>query len=502
MVFARRNLRKTKILRNLDAEKLEKEMQKRLNDGGHQSYLDRSTIHRNCMKTTRIVIAGGGFAGLYAAMHFDKRLARRADLEVTLISDENFILFTPMLHEVAAGDLYPGDIVNPLRRILRHVNVFEADVQSVDLEKRHVRCTAGMAERELNFEFDHLLLTLGSETNFFNMDGVRDWSVTMKSLSDAALLRNRMVALLEEASLQSDEAARRQLLTFVTAGGGFSGIETTGAVNDFVRETMRYYPQLREELVRVVVVHPGDFILPELGEKLGRYAEHKLRERKVEVLKGPRVVNYDGQVVTLSDGTSISAGTLIWTAGVKPSPVIASLPCQKDRGRLLVNEDMSVPGVIGLWAAGDCAAIPDVKSGTGKFYPPTAQHALREGVIVAKDIEGAILARPLKPFRFKMLGQLASIGHHTGVAIVFGIKFSGFIAWWFWRSVYLMKLPRLAKKLRVMASWTLDIFFGQEIEQMITIRDIEALSGQLARIRAQTNRGSEEQTSHSASVAN
>ena len=436
------------------------------------------------MKTTRIVIVGGGFAGLYAAMHFEKRLARRADVEVTLISDENFILFTPMLHEVAAGDLYPGNIVNPLRRILRHVNVFEADVQSVDLEKRLVRCTAGMAEAELNFEFDHLLLALGSETNFFNMDGVRDWSVTMKSLSDAALLRNRMVALLEEASLQSDEAARRQLLTFVTAGGGFSGIETTGAVNDFVRETMRYYPQLREELVRVVVVHPGDFILPELGEKLGRYAEHKLRERKVEVLKGPRVVNYDGQVVTLSDGTSISAGTLIWTAGVKPSPVIASLPCQKDRGRLLVNEDMSVPGVIGLWAAGDCAAIHDVKSGTGKFYPPTAQHALREGVIVAKNIEGAILARPLKPFRFKMLGQLASIGHHTGVAIVFGIKFSGFIAWWFWRSVYLMKLPRLAKKLRVMASWTLDIFFGQDIEQMITVRDIDTLSGQLARIRA------------------
>ena len=436
------------------------------------------------MKTTRIVIVGGGFAGLYAAMHFEKRLARRADVEVTLISDENFILFTPMLHEVAAGDLYPGDIVNPLRRILRHVNVFEADVQSVDLEKRLVRCTAGMAERELNFEFDHLLLALGSETNFFNMDGVRDWSLTMKSLSDAALLRNRMVALLEEASLQGDEAARRQLLTFVTAGGGFSGTETTGAVNDFVRETMRYYPQLREELLRVVVVHPGNFILPELGEKLGRYAERKLRQRKVEVFKGPRVANYDGQVVTLSDGTSISAATLIWTAGVKPSAVIASLPYQKERGRLLVNEDMSVPGVSGLWAAGDCAAIPDVKSGAGKFYPPTAQHALREGVMVAKNIEATILGRPLKPFRFQMLGQLASIGHHTGVAMVFGIKFSGFIAWWFWRSVYLMKLPRLAKKLRVMASWTLDIFFGQDIEQMITIRDIDTLSGQLARIRA------------------
>src|SRR5215467_4230557 len=183
------------------------------------------------MKTTRILIAGGGFAGLYAAIQLDKRLARRADVEVTLISRENFILFTPMLHEVAAGDLYPGDIVNPLRRILRHVKFIDADVQAVDLNGRRVHCKATVADRELEFEFDHLLLTLGSETNFFNMDGVRDWSVTMKS--------------------QSDDAARRQLLTFVTAGGGFSGTETTGAVNDFMRENMRYYPQLREELIRL-----------------------------------------------------------------------------------------------------------------------------------------------------------------------------------------------------------------------------------------------------------
>jgi len=436
------------------------------------------------MKTTRIVIAGGGFAGLYAAIHFDKRLARRADVEVTLISRENFILFTPMLHEVAAGDLYPADIVNPLRRILRHVTVVEADVCTVDLPGRIVGCRAGIAERELNFEFDHLLLALGSETNFFNMDGVRDWAVTMKSLGDASLLRNRMVLLLEEASLRSDEAARRQLLTFVTAGGGFSGTETTGAVNDFVRETVRYYPQLREELIRVVVVHPGNFILPELGEELGRYAERKLRERKVEVIKGPRVANYDGAVVTLSDGMSIPAATLIWTAGVKPSPVISFLPCQKERGRLLVNEDMSVPGFSGLWAAGDCAAIPDVKSGTGKFYPPTAQHALREGVVVARNIEAAILGRAPKPFRFKMLGQLAAIGHHSGVAMVFGIKFSGFIAWCFWRSVYLMKHPGFAKKLRVTVSWTLDLFFGREIEQLITLRDAEETSSRWARIRA------------------
>jgi NADH dehydrogenase len=434
------------------------------------------------MKTTRIVIAGGGFAGLYAAMHFDKRLARRADVEVTLISRENFILFTPMLHEVAAGDLYPGDIVNPLRRILRQVKVVEADVQAIDLNLRRVHCIGGVADHELEFEFDHLLLTLGSETNFFNMDGVRDWAVTMKNLADASLLRNRMVALLEEAVFQTDDEARRELLTFVTAGGGFSGTETTGAVNDFVRETVRYYPQLSQQLIRVVVVHPGNFLLPELGEELGRYAEGKLRQRKVEVIKGARVASYDGLVVTLSDGTSIPARTLIWTAGVKPSPVIASLPCEKERGRLLVSEYLAVTGVPGLWAAGDCAAVPILN--TENFHPPTAQHGLREGVMVAKNIEATILDRPLKPFRFKMMGQLASIGHHTGVAMVFGIKFSGFIAWWFWRSVYLMKLPRLAKKLRVMASWTLDLFFGQEIEQMITLRDVEELSSQWTRIRA------------------
>ena len=319
------------------------------------------------------------------------------------------------------------------------------------------------------------------------MDGVRDWAVTMKNLADASLLRNRMVALLEEAVFHTDDEARRELLTFVTAGGGFSGTETTGAVNDFVRETVRYYPQLSEQLIRVVVVHPGNFLLPELGEELGRYAERKLRQRKVEVIKGARVASYDGLVVTLSDGTSIPARTLIWIAGVKPSPVIASLPCGKERGRLLVSEYLAVTGVPGLWAAGDCAAVPVFD--TDKFHPPTAQHGLREGVTVAKNIEATILDRSLKPFRFKMMGQLASIGHHTGVAMVFGIKFSGFIAWWFWRSVYLMKLPRVAKKLRVMVSWTLDLFFGQEIEQMITVRDIEALSGQLARIRARTKQG-------------
>jgi len=436
-------------------------------------------------KKTRIVIAGGGFAGLYAAKHFDGMLARRTDIEVTLISRENFIVFTPMLHEVAAGDLSPSDIVNPLRRILRRVKVVQAEIKAIELTKKIVCCLGGLRDMELEFEFDHLLLALGAETNFFDTPGVRDWAVTMKNLADAALLRNRMVALLEDASLCKDEASRRELLTFATAGGGFSGAETTGAINDFLRETARFYPAIKQEMIRTVLVHAGEHLLPELGEELGRYAEHKLRRRGVEVINGARVVSYDGSVVELSNGTAIPAATVIWTAGAKPSPVIEGLPCEKQRGRLLVDERLAVAGVPGLWAVGDCAAVPD---GAGGFYAPTAQHGMREAVAAAENIARAVVGEPLKPFHYKTIGMLASIGHHSGVAMIFGLKFSGFIAWWMWRSVYLAKLPRLAKKLRVMMDWTLDLFFGRDIEQTITVRDIEATAEQIARVRARRNR--------------
>jgi NADH dehydrogenase len=247
-------------------------------------------------------------------------------------------------------------------------------------------------------------------------------------------------------------------------------------------------------------VHPGKFLLPELGEELGRYTEKKLAQRKVEIIKGARVAGYDGSVVKLTDGTSIPAATLIWTAGVKPSAAIESLDCKKERGRLLVNEYLAVPGASGLWAAGDCAAVPDGYE-TGNFFPPTAQHGMREAITAAKNIEAAIDDRPLKPFVFTTLGQLATIGRRTGVAMIFGFKFSGLIAWGMWRSIYLMKLPRLAKKLRVMMDWTLDLLFGREIEQMITLRDVQALSDQIARIRARATRGLEKQTRESASIA-
>lgn len=430
---------------------------------------------------TRIVIAGGGFAGLYAAKEFERALARRSDIEVTLISRENFILFTPMLHEVAAGDLSPGDIVNPLRRILRRVKVVVAEVQAIDLATRRIRCSNALQNVELSLEFDHLLLALGAESNFFDTPGARESAVTMKNLADAALLRNRMVALLEEASLHNDEATQRELLTFVTAGGGFSGAETAGAINDFLRETARFYPAVKPEMIRTILVHGGEYLLPELGDELGRYAERKLSKRGVVVITKALVKSYDGSVVELNNGSSISAATMIWTAGAKPSPIVDQLPCPKERGRILTDDCLAVPRVDGLWAAGDCAAVPD---GTGKFYPPTAQHGMRAAVVAARNITRATTNEPLEPFRYKTIGMLASLGHHTGVAKFCGIKFSGFIAWWMWRSVYLAKLPGLAKKLRVAMDWTLDLFFGCEIEQTITARDIEATAGQIRRVRA------------------
>jgi NADH dehydrogenase len=437
-------------------------------------------------KKVKIVIAGGGFAGLSAAMYLDKGLARRPDIDVTLVSRENFVLFTPMLHEVAAGELYPGDIVNPIRRILRHVRFVQAEVHRIDMDVRAVRCIGGVERLERDLEFDHLLVAVGSETDPLDIPGVAEWAVTIKSLTDAALLRNRVVALLEEAALRDDDAARRRLLTFVAAGGGFAGVETIGALNDFVRDAVRHYPGLNETSIRVVVVHPGQWLLPELGEELGRYAERKLCERGVDVIIGARVARYDDSVVELDNGAAIPAETLIWTAGVKPSPVIEPLRCQKLKGRLLVNEFLGVPDVPGLWAVGDSAAVPD--GTTGSMHPPTAQHALREGRTAAKNIEATILGRPLTPFAHSMQGQLATIGRRTGVARVFGLRFSGFVAWWLWRTVYVMKLPRLTKKLRVLASWTLDLLFGTEIEQMVTLRDVDAVAQWLDRIRARDER--------------
>lgn len=430
---------------------------------------------------TRIVILGGGFGGLYAALHLDKAIAGDPSIEVTLVDRENFSLFTPMLHEVGAGDLSPTDIVNPIRRMLKRVQFLKAEVKAIDLPARRVTITHGLAGEAVELEYDHLLIALGSETNFFGLPGVEERAMAMKSVGDAFFIRNRIIAHLEGATLEEDESVRRALLTFVVAGGGFSGTETVGAINDFARETVRFYPRLSENLIRVVLAHPGDVILPELGEKLGRYAQKKLAERKVEVLLNTRVLGFTERGVELTGRGPIQTPLLVWTAGVTPSDALKDLPCRKEKGHLVVDLNLEVPDFPGVWALGDCASIPNPK--TGKPHPPTAQHAIREAKQAAKNILAAIRGGTKKPFIFSTIGQLAAIGHRTGVARVFGLNFSGFVAWWLWRGVYLLKLPRFEKKVQVALGWILDLFFRRDIVQYLTERDIDSLHQRLNAIR-------------------
>jgi len=418
-------------------------------------------------KKTKIIILGGGFGGLYTALHLEKTLARDPQVEITLVNKENFILFTPMLHEVAASDLDMTHIVNPIRKLLKRVRFFDGEVQEIDLPNQRVHVSHGLEAHEHILEYDHLVLALGSITNFFNIPGLQERAITMKSLGDAIHLRNNLIENLEEADFECSLGARDHLLTVVVAGGGFAGVETIAGVNDFLRESVKFYPHLGAELIRVVLVHPGEVILPELGEKLGRYTQKKLAERKVEIRVKTRVKGLTADGVELNDGTIIKTKTLVWTAGTSPNPLLAVLPCQKDKGKIIANAFMEVPDWPGVWAVGDCAVIPDPQ---GKPYPPTAQHALRQGKVLAQNLTAVVRGRKKKPFIFKTLGQLAAIGHRTGVANVFGFNFSGFLAWWMWRTIYLSKLPRFEKKVRVALDWTLDLFFSKDLVQFQTLR--------------------------------
>jgi NADH dehydrogenase len=267
---------------------------------------------------------------------------------------------------------------------------------------------------------------------------------------------------LEEANSECNSTDRQSLLTFVVAGGGFAGVETVAALNDFVREALPFYPNLCEDMLRVMLVHSGPVILPELGESLGRYTQKVLVRRDVEVRLNTRVKSMTENRVFLVDGVEIPSRTLVWTAGTAPHPLIPSLPCGKEGGRIRVNEFLRVPDWPNVWAAGDCAFVPDIRN-PGKSHPPTAQHAIREGEVVAQNIAATLLGRRLKPFSFRTIGLLASIGRRTGVARIFGFNFSGFFAWWMWRTVYLSKLPGLDKKIRVAFDWTLDLLFPKDV---------------------------------------
>jgi len=430
------------------------------------------------LQTKRIVILGGGFGGMYAALYLDRTVARDPGVQVTLIDPQNFALFTPMLHEVASGTLDPSSIVVPTRQALRRVEYLEAEATGIDFATRTVKIVYGVEGRTSAIPFDQLLIAAGSQTRF--PPGLRRYSLGMKTIYDALILRNWLIGMLERAEIEDDPEQRRALLTFVVAGGGFSGVETVGAINDFLHDVVPRYRRVSREPLSLALVSPGEYLLPEFDRELGRYTEARLREAGIDVRLGTKVAGFDGRLVSLHDEKDsrsllpvLSARTLIWTAGITPSPLIESLPFPKDRGRIVVTETMALPGQEGVWACGDCAAIPDE---TGKFYPTTAQHAIRQGTQVGRNIAAALRANAekVRPFRYKMLGQLAAIGHRRGVASILGLRFSGFFAWFLWRGAYLIKLPTLSKKLRVALEWMLDLCFERDTVQLLTIQSVRS----------------------------
>ncbi|MCI0390910.1 MAG: FAD-dependent oxidoreductase [Acidobacteria bacterium] len=416
----------------------------------------------------QIVILGGGFGGIYAGLQFEKIIADPRGMKLTLISRDNFFVFTPMLHEVASGSIATRHITIPIRKIYRKCDFHEAEIESVDLRNRRIVTVHGARDGGHGhvIDYTHLLIAFGSVTNFFGLENIERHALTMKTIGDAIILRNHIIEMLELAEIEPPPELAG-LLTFVVAGAGFAGVELVAELNDFVREAARNYRHVDPQRVRVLLVHPEDRILPELSEDLGEYALGKLRARGVEALLGTRVEDASARDITLSGGRQIPTRSLIWTAGVAPDPILATLPCAHDqRGRILTNEFLEVPDYENVWAIGDCAAIPDLRS--GKTYPPTAQHAIRQGRVVADNMTASIMGGQKRAFAYDLKGQLASLGERSGVANLYGIKFSGFWAWWLWRTVYLFKLPQFDRKVRVALDWTLDLIFTRDIVKLKT----------------------------------
>lgn len=411
----------------------------------------------------RIVVLGGGFGGMSAAQTLERMTRRRRDLDVTLVSQSNFLLFTPMLAEVASSALEAQHIAAPIRAACPFTNFIHGDVARIDIEQRQVLVRSRRSATPQVVPYDHLVLAMGSVPNFYGLPGLTEHAITLKTLEDAVGLRHRVLSQLERADHETDPAVRQRLLTFVVAGGGFAGAETIAELFDLVSSVRRYYQNLSPDDARLVLVHSRDRILPELSADLGAYALEKLSARGIEFHLGRRVSAATQGSVTLDDGTVIPCDTFVWTAGNQPNPMLRDVGCAKNRaGQVVVDATLSAPDALGLWAVGDAAQIPDVTN-EDRPCPPTAQHALRQGKRVAQNILATIDGRPLKPFRYRASGSLVGLGHRTAAAEIRGRKFSGLLAWFMWRSIYLSKLPGLERKARVALDWALDLMFPRDI---------------------------------------
>ncbi len=430
-------------------------------------------------KKTRVLILGGGFAGMRTAECLEHQFRTNRSVTLTLVSETNALLFTPMLAEVAGSSLEPSHISTPLRSSLHRTEFVRGRVVEVDLERRRVFLAGDPADAESaqrrEISYDHLVFALGAVSNYLGMANLQKYSFNFKSLLDAIRIRNHVIEMFEKADRETDSVRRGALLTFVVAGGGFAGVELAGAVNDYAHGILADYPKLQAEELAVVLVHSRDRILPELSESLGRYAQQRMAERGVIFRLNTRLTDAQPGLVTLGDG-EIRAETLVWTAGSAPNPLLKSLALEKDkRGGLIVDRALALPGHPGLWALGDCAAVIDGK--TEKPCPPTAQFALREAQVLAKNIRAQVEGRPLAKFHFDSLGALCVVGHQTACAeltVPFArsrsMRFSGLLAWAMWRGIYLAKLPGLERKIRVLMDWTVELFFPRDIVQTIELK--------------------------------
>jgi len=414
----------------------------------------------------RIVIVGGGFGGVYTAKYLEKHLRAKREVEITLINRENYFVFQPLLPEVVSGNVGILDTVSSLRSLLRRTRIYVREVERIDLQEKRVILAAGLYPHSVSVPYDHLVLALGNVTDFRGLPGLHEHALPFKNVADAIHLRNHLLHVLEEASIEQDPEPRRELLTFVVAGGGFSGVEVAAEINDFLRRVVRRHFPFPASNVRVVLVHTGPRVLDrELEPALSEYATAVLQRRGVELLLNRRLKTASPRAAVLDNDERIPTRTLVSTVPSFPHPLIDALPVPKQRGRVEVDEYMRVKNHTDVWALGDCALVPI--AGTDQFCPPTAQHAVRQAKVLAGNLAAVLENRRLQPFRFRGLGKLGALGHHRAVAqLPLGIRLSGFPAWFLWRTIYWWKLPGISRKVRVGISWFLDLFFTPDLSQL------------------------------------
>ncbi len=413
---------------------------------------------------TQILILGGGFGAMAAARKLE-RLLKGGEAEITVVSYENFSVFTPMLPEVPSGNLEPRHVVTPIRAQLRRAKFVLGEIVGVDFTERIVEVRHAIDRTRYRLPYDHVVFALGSVTSTFNLPGVAERSLPLKDLEDAERIRNHALACFELADVTQDIGKRRRLLTFAIVGGGFTGVEAAGEFTDFFRSIARFYRNLDPKEISIVLVEAGARLLLDLPPKMGDYSAGALGRRGVRILLNAPVAGADENGLSLKDGRRVESATIIWSAGVKPSPLVASLPIGTGRGgAILVQRDLSVADYPGVWAIGDCAQVPSPQGG---WYPPTAQHAIREGPVVARNIVATMRGAETQPFRYEALGMMASLGGRRGVAgMRGGFVLTGFLAWFLWRTYYLLRLPGLDRQVRVALDWTLGLVFPRDISEL------------------------------------